>query len=279
MINKKLTLSIVIPVYNEENYLKNCLDSIVSQVSQPDEVIVVDNNSTDASVEIAKSYPFVTILRESQQHQSFAQKTGFNAAKGDIIGRIDADSVLPIDWVQRVKDEFLSDRSLVGLTGSTVPYDVQSKKASVSIFRFYINYASKLAETRMLWGANCAFRRTAWLEVRDKVLQRPDIWEDFDLSFCLAGQGKIKCISDLVVPTSFRSAHKSLISQTRYQYRAVRTFRIRTGHVKATMLMLVWLTMYGLYPATLIDRYIFKSVSKLKNRVWSGQFSYRPDEL
>src|ERR1035437_9021599 len=95
---KPLTLAIVIPVYNEEFYLKACLNSIAKQTVAPDEVIVVDNNSTDKSVQIAKSYKFVKLLHEKRQHQVFAQATGFNAIKSDIIGRIDADSILPPDW-------------------------------------------------------------------------------------------------------------------------------------------------------------------------------------
>ena len=95
MTNKTLTLSIVIPAYNEENYLRACLDSIAAQTVMPDKVIVVDNNSTDKTVALARSYDFVTLVHERQQHQSFAQATGFNLASSDIIGRIDADSILP----------------------------------------------------------------------------------------------------------------------------------------------------------------------------------------
>src|SRR5476651_1469584 len=86
MSNKTLTLSIVIPVYNEQGYLKACLDSIAAQADLPDEVIVVDNNSTDDTAKIAKSYKFVRLLREPRHHQSFAQATGFDAARSDIIG-------------------------------------------------------------------------------------------------------------------------------------------------------------------------------------------------
>ena len=55
MAQKALTLSIVIPVFNEERYIKACLDSIAAQTVKLDEVIVVDNNSTDKTVLIAKN--------------------------------------------------------------------------------------------------------------------------------------------------------------------------------------------------------------------------------
>src|SRR5437868_10767389 len=109
MSNKPLTLSIVIPAYNEENYLKACLDSVAKQSLKPDEVIVVDNNSTDRTVEIAKRYKFVKVLYEKRQHQVFAQATGFNAAKGEILGRIDADSILSPDWAKKIIAAFDAD--------------------------------------------------------------------------------------------------------------------------------------------------------------------------
>jgi glycosyltransferase involved in cell wall biosynthesis len=99
MIDKTLTLSIVIPVYNEQCHLKACLDAIANQTESPDEVIVVDNNSTDRTLAIAESYPFVKILKEKKQGVLAVRTKGFNSARSSIIGRIDADTVLPPGWV------------------------------------------------------------------------------------------------------------------------------------------------------------------------------------
>src|SRR6185437_1716246 len=64
MAEKPLTLSLVIPAYNEERYIKHCLDAIASQTVTPMEVFVVDNNSTDSTAAIAKNYEFVQVLSE-----------------------------------------------------------------------------------------------------------------------------------------------------------------------------------------------------------------------
>src|SRR6266446_10756886 len=103
MPNKSLTLTIVIPVFNEQDHLAACLRAIGVQTIRPDEVIVVDNNSTDDSAEIAQQFPFVRLVREKQQGVLFAKNKGFKSAKSDIIGRIDADTILPQRWVQHVK--------------------------------------------------------------------------------------------------------------------------------------------------------------------------------
>src|SRR5581483_9363549 len=137
--NKKLTLSIVIPVFNEEDYLEDCLISISKQSVRPDQVIVVDNNSTDLTTKIAQKFPFVTLLHEQKQHQSFAQKTGFDHANSHILGRIDGDTILPKDWVRDVKNIFKTDSSLLAITGLPDPYDVSTKGVAVAIFMFYHN--------------------------------------------------------------------------------------------------------------------------------------------
>src|SRR5207253_642825 len=116
MLNKTLTLTIVIPVYNEQNHLSACLSAIAAQTVMPDEVIVVDNNSTDSSRDIAKQFPFVRLIKEKKQGVLYAKNRGFAAAGSEIIGRIDADSILPPRWVESVKN-FMVDDTYAALTG------------------------------------------------------------------------------------------------------------------------------------------------------------------
>jgi len=103
---KPLTLSIIIPVYNEQSHLKTCLESIAWQTEPPDEVIVVDNNSLDNSVEIAKEFSFVKVITEKRQGVLWARNKGFNKATSEIIGRIDADSILSENWCENVRKIF-----------------------------------------------------------------------------------------------------------------------------------------------------------------------------
>src|SRR5438105_6566540 len=133
MINKALTLSIVIPAYNEQDYLKACLDSIAAQSELPDEVIVADNNSRDKTKEIALSYQFVTLLSEQKQHQAFAQIKGFDKAHSDIIARIDADTILCTDWVKEMKNYFNNHPQAIAITGPGDFYDVPLKAVAQSL--------------------------------------------------------------------------------------------------------------------------------------------------
>src|SRR5687767_9222428 len=101
-----MKVSIVIPVYNEADRLAACLQAISRQKVMPLEVIVVDNNSTDKTRTVALSFPFVKLVAEKRQGVVYARDTGFNLAEGDIIGRIDADTILPPAWTDQVINIF-----------------------------------------------------------------------------------------------------------------------------------------------------------------------------
>ncbi|HPG37472.1 MAG TPA: glycosyltransferase family A protein, partial [Candidatus Saccharibacteria bacterium] len=101
MSHKNPRISVVIPVYNEAAALPACLEALAGQTAPPFEVLVVDNNSTDDSVLVAARYPFVTVLHEKRQGVLHARSLGFTAARGDIIGRIDADTEVAPDWIKQ----------------------------------------------------------------------------------------------------------------------------------------------------------------------------------
>ncbi len=261
MVKKALTVSIVIPVYNEEGYIGACLDAVARQAVAPLEVIVVDNNCTDRSIEIARTYSFVTIITEKHQHQVFAQTTGFNKAKGDILGRIDADTVLPSDWTKKVLKCFV-DSEVVAITGIADPYDLPLKKIGIAVFEFYQTRLTYwLSGHTMLWGANCALRAKAWQTIRSQMVIADNIWEDHEMSYWLATLGEVKLINDLQVGCSFRSAHKSFFTQLFYQFRSVRVFGLHNSRIKTVVFFFAWYTMIPIFVLAFVDRYIlwFKS--------------------
>lgn len=190
---KALTLSLIIPVYNEEAHLADCLDSIGSQVVKPDEVIVVDNNSTDGSVEIAKSYKFVKLIHEPKQGLIAARNAGFNAAKSDILGRIDADAILYADWVARVKADFSQNPHLAGLTGSGI--NVGKSIYAIPLIskltvKLYFWQTKGYLGVDVLWGTNMAIAAKWWRKIKSAVcLNDKVVHEDQDLSLLIAAQG------------------------------------------------------------------------------------------
>jgi glycosyltransferase involved in cell wall biosynthesis len=189
-ISKNLRVSLVIPVYNEETRITACLEAVARQTVMPHEVIVVDNNSSDATVTEAKKYPFVTVITAKRQGVVHARNRGFNAATGDVIGRIDADTRLPSDWVETVVRLFADD-SLDAVSGAMDYHDLPLAKICAAIdLRLRRSVARRMADEVFLQGANMALRRSAWHHVRSRLCLRGGLHEDFDLAIHLSQAGR-----------------------------------------------------------------------------------------
>lgn len=91
-------VSVVVPIYNAEKYLKQCLDSIVSQTLKDIEIILIDDGSTDGSAEICKQYlgdERVTYFYKENEGLAAARADGIAKATGEYIGFVDSD-----DWLE-----------------------------------------------------------------------------------------------------------------------------------------------------------------------------------
>lgn len=111
------TISIVVPTYNEEKNIQDCLESIFRQKYPKDklEVLVIDDNSTDRTLEIAKKFP-VKILISGKKHGEISKMTGFKAAKGEYCMYLDADNELANDsWFEQMLKPFQNHQNMVGV--------------------------------------------------------------------------------------------------------------------------------------------------------------------
>lgn len=208
---KKLTISVVIPAYNEERYIRNCLDSLKQQIDSPDEIIVVDNNSTDQTNQICRQYG-VSVAQESRQGRVYAQCNGFNSAQSQIIARCDADCIIPPDWIKRIRYNFLA-HTIDVLSGPFIYYDLPLKTPLTSRAYFLFFKVSQLgAET--LAGVNMAITKAIWEKVKNDIpLNDAQIHEDIDLAIRLAKVGgRFYRDNQMVVQTSGRRIKENPIS-------------------------------------------------------------------
>lgn len=92
-------VSVIIPVYNVEEYLRECLDSIVKQTLREIEIICVDDGSTDNSLEILKEYALkdnrITVMVQENSGSGKSRNNGINNAKGEFIAFMDSDDFYP----------------------------------------------------------------------------------------------------------------------------------------------------------------------------------------
>lgn len=88
-------LTVLMPVYNAEKYLREAIDSVLSQTHREFEFLIVDDGSTDGSADILKSYtdPRIRTVRQKNGGVSAALNTGLAHASGDLIARFDADDI------------------------------------------------------------------------------------------------------------------------------------------------------------------------------------------
>jgi glycosyltransferase involved in cell wall biosynthesis len=116
-------VGVVIPSFNEEAVLPRCLLAVLDQTVAAEQIIVVDNASTDAIravvTRVQAQYPqapLTLIQQNAAQGLVPTRNAGLNAAATEVLGRIDADSVLTPDWVEQVQQAF-QDPELAAVTG------------------------------------------------------------------------------------------------------------------------------------------------------------------
>ncbi|WP_269550630.1 glycosyltransferase family A protein [Gordonia amicalis] len=185
-------LTVVVPAFNEEDFIEGCLDRLVDQTRPIDEIIVVDNGSTDATPQIVDRYvdahPTVTRLVEHTPGVMAARRAGFDAATSDIIAKTDADSRVAPDWAERIVAFFDSDAGTdhAALTGPVLTWDGPFYEFQRKLQTKTLGPLGDGGEIKSVHGPNYALRRTVWLRVREKLQTTDDVWEDLDLGLTLS---------------------------------------------------------------------------------------------
>ena len=116
-------ITAIICAYNEEKMLPGALHSLFAQTRVPDEVLVVNNASTDRTREIAEAFPGVTVVDEPRKGLTKARAAGRRAAQGDILFFMDADCRAPVRLIERMERRFQRSPGTVAITGPYHFYD------------------------------------------------------------------------------------------------------------------------------------------------------------
>lgn len=203
-------ISVVIPAFNEEKLISKTLQSLVDQkIDEEFEVIVVDNNSTDQTVDIVKKFndklTKLKIVNQNKQGIAPSRNKGFEKARGQIIASTDSDEILPKNWLEVITKTLGTDDDVVACFGPYLYYDKSWLFNRLTLMVFYISDLIQkiLGGTYGLRGGNCAIKKDAWERVGG-FNEALNILEDVEIAQRLKRIGKIKYLPNLCTKTTYR---------------------------------------------------------------------------
>ncbi len=128
-------VSVVIPAYNEEDHIAECLESVIANDYPNREIIVVDDCSTDRTSEIASEYPVKVIRRQTRGGAALARNDGLREAHGKIVAFVDADCTVDKVWLTLLTSQYTNDK-IAGVGGI-----ISTKQTN--LFAKYRNYLAR----------------------------------------------------------------------------------------------------------------------------------------
>lgn len=159
-----MTISLIIPAYNEEKYLPKTLESIAALTRKPDEFILIDGGSTDATPTIAREAG-AKVVTIPHRGIGFARQQGVLAATGDVIAFTDADTLVPPTWLATIEET-------LSRPGVVATYSHYTVVGGWWVYRFIINYLQvpwmrvmQVLGHPIAPGQNTAFWKNKALEV------------------------------------------------------------------------------------------------------------------
>lgn len=202
--------SVVIPAHNEADYIAKTLNSL-SQVrcSSGLEIIVVDNNSSDDTAQIARKHGAKVVV-ESNSGVCWARQAGTQAALGEIIISTDADTTFSKNWIESIDAAFGTNEDIVAVAGPCEYQNAPSwgKPYTQALFGF-VNLVYKLTgKTIYASATNIAFRKSAWTGYNTTLTQGGD---ELDLLRNLRSKGIVSFDSENLTYTSSRRLNRGFL--------------------------------------------------------------------
>jgi glycosyltransferase involved in cell wall biosynthesis len=180
------TISVVVPALDDAVLLKGCLSALAAQTRPADEIIVVDNGSTDDTAAVALAGG-ARVVYEPVRGIFSATAAGFDAATGDILARLDADSRPMPGWLERIENTLAGEDRLVAVTGPGEFYGAGPVKRTLgrAIWIGGMFWFTELVLGHpMVFGSNYAMPVAIWRRLRGTVnRENRDVHDDLDLSY------------------------------------------------------------------------------------------------
>jgi len=187
---QRLRASVIIPAYNAEKTLQTCLDALMQQTRIPDEILVVDDGSTDSTKTIADAYSLVTVLAQKNQGPAKARNAGATRANGDVIVFLDSDCAPEKNWLNEMLQPFENEK-VAGVQGA---YRSQQPSLVAQFDQADIEYRyermKRVKKLDWIGSYSAAYKRKIFLDEKgfDETFPKAS-GEDAELSYRLAEKG------------------------------------------------------------------------------------------
>lgn len=159
-------ISVIIPVYNDAERLRLCLDALAQQTYPRDrfEVIVVDNGSTSPPCELVESYPFCRFAVESRPGSYAARNCGLQIARGEILAFTDSDCIPAPQWLAAGQEELVRQPNSGFIGGCIEVFPRESRPTAVELYDmvFGLRQHSNIAQFQHAATANMMTRRATF---------------------------------------------------------------------------------------------------------------------
>jgi glycosyltransferase involved in cell wall biosynthesis len=223
-------ITVVIPVHNDTENLRVCLEHLARQTLPASTIVVVDNDSDQPIESTTKGFKNIVVVKEERHGIPAATKRGLDAALDtscDVIARLDADCRPNTDWLRRIAAQFEADSGTSAVTGPGEFYGISRVMSFVARLTYMTPYFILVGFAlgqRPLFGSNFAIRSSTWARIRtDTHLGRQDIHDDMDISFHVLAHSAITFDRTLKMPISPRPFKdpKSMIQRVARGFRTI----------------------------------------------------------
>ncbi|MDD5527598.1 MAG: glycosyltransferase [Patescibacteria group bacterium] len=212
-----MKFSVVVPAYNEAKSIAAAVQALLAQTAPRNEfeIIVVDNNSIDNTFEIARQSGADLVIKETKQGTNMARQAGLAKAKGEIVAFLDADSVPPPDWLEKIEAD-LGDGKIMAVSGPLDYGFVGIKKFLDLLYEKYFLPKAGIflkllfgKKSGVIIGGNFAARRVALDAIGG--LPALDFWgDDAAIAMLIARRvGPVLFDSGLIIRSSPRRFERS----------------------------------------------------------------------
>lgn len=181
-LNGQIKVSVIIPVYQVENYLERAVDSVLAQTLEEKEIILVDDGSEDASPQIcdryAQQYPgLIHVIHKANEGLGMARNSGLNIARGEYVAFLDSDDTVEPEMYEQMYEKAVAEDDDIVMCDVRIIYVEENR---VSVVSSYTDEEVDLSDyivngNNITYSVNKLYKRSLWDENRYEKMLFEDI--------------------------------------------------------------------------------------------------------